>query len=110
MSVSLWHRDSRLVIVVRRRSPGDETWWSPYVRARDWRTILSPTLALLALAPLDAGGEALTCGLGRIGWSDRHWWSTIVLQLNGGSIRKRKLVTAALLKAARYARPARAGR
>jgi hypothetical protein len=110
MRISLWHREARLVLVVRRRSPGDETWWSPHLRARVWHAILWPALALLASATLDDDGGALSCGLGRLRWSDRRWWSTIVVELDGCSVRKRQLVSAALLKAARYARPAPAGR
>jgi len=113
MSLSLGHRGARLVLVTRRRATGDETWWSPFFlvpRARDWRPILAAPLALLGLTPREAGSTALTCGLGGIAWRDGRWWSTIVLSLDGGSARKRQLVVAALLRAARYGRPDRTGR
>jgi len=41
-------------------------------------------------------------GMGDFCWTDGRHWTTIDLQLASGSLRKRQLIAAALLKAARY--------
>lgn len=104
MSVRLFHKDARLVLVVSRRGPGDETWWSPHRRARDWRRVLAPALELLALPPAAEGTDRLTCRLGSIDWTNHRYWSTITARFGAGSPTKRQLICAALLKAARYRR------
>jgi hypothetical protein len=109
MSVALFHRGARLVIVARRRGPGNETWWSPCRRPHDWGSTLGAQLALLGLEPQRGGPGVLTCRLGRIAWRSGRRWATILVDLDRGSDPKRQLVTAALLKAARYARPAGSG-
>ena len=60
---------------------------------------------MLALRPVSEGDAALTCSLGRIEWTTGRYWSTISVRFERGSDTKRTLVTAALLKAARYALP-----
>ena len=110
MSFRLGHAGSRLVLVIGRRSHGRETWWSPHLRSRDWGAILTVPLSLLGLAPRAAGSTALCCGLGEVTWREGRWGSTIEVRLEGGSARKRRLVLAALLRAARYARSGPAGR
>lgn len=106
MSIRLFHRGARLVLVVRRRAAGDETWWSPHVTVPSWTEILNGQLQLLCLSaePAATAGR-LTLRLGEISWITASRWSIITLQLQGGSDVKRRLVAAALLKAARYARP-----
>jgi hypothetical protein len=108
MSVRLFHKGARTVIVVRREGAGVESWWSPHVIPRDWAPILRARLELLALAPIAEDHAALACSLGRIEWTAGPYWSTISVRLERGSDRKRALVTAALLRAARYALPATA--
>ena len=107
MSVRLFHRGARLVIVVRRVAPGHVCWWSPSFTPPDWGRILARQLALLAL-PSQPGpsGTSLSCRLGEIDWTVSRRWSIIWLRLEGGSEVKRRLVAAALLRAARYARQA----
>ena len=105
MSVRLFHRGARLVFVVRRTGPGQVCWWSPSLRSPDWAAILAPQLALLGLPPRrGTEGASLSCRLGNIRWTTARRWSIISVQLEGGSERKRQLVAAALLRAARYAR------
>lgn len=106
MSIRLLHKGARLVLVVGRGGAGIETWWSPHLAPRDWTPILRERLDLLALAPVSEHGAALACRLGRIEWTATAYWSTISVRLDRGSDTKRSLVTAALLKAARYALPA----
>jgi hypothetical protein len=105
MSVRLFHRDARLVFVVRRFAAGDERWWSPHIAIPDWCAIFSAQLTLLGLdAGPDARGSSLSCRLGHIGWTTSRRWSMIVVRLTKGSDTKRRLVAGALLRAARYAR------
>ncbi len=109
MTVRLFHKGARIVVVVRRARAGVESWWSPHLGRRDWAPILGAGLDLLALSPAAEGDTVLTCRLGRIEWTTGRYWSTISVRLDGGSERKRTLVTNALLKAARYALPANTG-
>jgi len=101
VSVRLFHKDARLVFVVSRRGPGNETWWSPHRAPRQWAAVLAPALDLLALGPHVAAG-CVTCRLGSMDWTNERYWSTITVQFDAGSPQKRKLVCAALLRAARY--------
>jgi hypothetical protein len=107
MSIRLFHRGSRLVFVVRRLAPGDVRWWSPSITPADWGAILGRQLELLGL-PAQPGdrGRSLSCRLGKIHWTIARRWSIIALRLDAGSETKRRLVAAALLRAARYARSA----
>jgi hypothetical protein len=108
MSVRLFHRGARLVIVAGRGGEGGERWWSPHWTAPDWNAILEPQLQLLGLVPEKSEGlPRLRCRLGEINWIAGRRWSIITLQLSRGSDTKRRLAAAALLKAARYARPGR---
>ena len=110
MSVRLFHRGARLVFVVRRGPVGQETWWSPARPTNGWSAVLAGPLALLGLLPQLSGAHRLTCGLGRIEWTETRLWTTIKVWLDQGSETKRQLVTTALLKAARYARRPSPGR
>ena len=109
MSVRLFHKGARLVLVVRRDAPGNERWWAICRPRHDWLTILSGPLALVGLEPRVAGPSSLLCRIGRVEWTETRRWATIDLHLNGGSATKRQLVATALLKAARYGRPALSG-
>ena len=109
MSVRLFHKGARIVLVGRRDGAGEESWWSPHFARCDWAPILRARLELLALSPLAAGDAELACSLGRIKWTAGRYWSTISVRLERGSETKRTMVTAALLKAARYALPATPG-
>jgi hypothetical protein len=102
VSVRLFHKGARLVFVVSRRGPGDETWWSPHRAPREWAAVLAPALDLLVLPPHTEPG-CLTCRLGSVDWTNARYWSTITVRFGAGSAQKRKLVCAALLRAARYA-------
>jgi hypothetical protein len=102
MSVRLFHRGMRVVLVVQRGNAGDERWWVPSVRPHDWGAILRRPLELLDLDPQLDGTNTMTFRLGRMGWTASRCWSTIWLRLDRGSAPKRTLVAAALLKAARY--------
>lgn len=105
MSVRLFHRGARLVFVVRRLAPGDVRWWSPSIMPTDWGAILGRQLELLGLpSQRGEGGMSLSCRLGEIDWTIARRWSIIALRLDAGSETKRRLVAAALLRAARYAR------
>jgi hypothetical protein len=108
--VRLFHKGARLVFVVRRAAPGHERWWSPCWSPHDWRTILHGPLALVGLDPRPDGSSSLICRIGRVEWTHARRWARIDLRLEGGSVTKRQLVATALLKAARYGRPAPAGR
>jgi hypothetical protein len=107
MRLSLGHRGARWVLVVRRRSPGDETWWSPRLGARppDWSVILLAPLALLGLAPRQDGTAAWRWDRGHVEWRHGRSWSVLGVRVEGGSIAKRRLTASMLLKAARYGRP-----
>lgn len=107
MRLSLGHRGARRVLVVRRSSPGDETWWSPRLGALppDWSAILRAPLALLGLAPRQDGPAAWAWDRGRIEWRHGRWWSVLGVCIESGSIAKRRLTASMLLKAARYGRP-----
>ncbi|MGH9385392.1 MAG: hypothetical protein ACRD2N_14010 [Vicinamibacterales bacterium] len=109
MSVRLFHRGARIVLVVRRGSAGVESWCSPHLAPREWAPIFRRRLDVLALSPVSEGDTALACSIGRIEWTALRYWSTISVRLERGSATRRTLVTAALLKAARYALPAGAG-
>lgn len=106
MSVRLFHRGARIVLVLRRRAPGHELWWSPHRVEPDWPAILGHQLQLLGIAAAASrdGALALTPA-GQIQWQTGRWWSIMTLRLDAGSETKRRLVAAALLRAARYARP-----
>jgi hypothetical protein len=102
MSVRLFHKHARLVLVRSRHGAGDETWWAPHLAPRNWTAILAPALRLLTLEPDPRGESAIRFRIGSMHWTNGRYWSTITLRFDAGSERKRALVAAALLKAARY--------
>ena len=102
MSVRLFHKNARIVLVTRREPDGSRAWWSPHRYPRDWREILQPAVDLLALQAEAGTGSPIRFRLGAIHWTNARYWSTITLRFEAGSARKRDLVARALLKAARY--------
>ena len=105
MSVRLFHQGARLVIRGRRPDAGRETWWAIGRQPPDdWRQILERPLVLLDLEPRMDGACTLACKLGAVTWTRGWRWATIDVHLDQGSAARRTLVTAALLKAARYGR------
>jgi hypothetical protein len=109
VSVRLFHKGARLVLVIRRAAPGSERWWALCWTRHDWRSILLDPLLLVGLDPRSDGPRSLVCRIGRLEWTEARRWATIDLRLDGGSATKRQLVAAALLKAARYGRPGMSG-
>jgi hypothetical protein len=106
MSVRLFHRGARFVFVLRRDGPGHERWWSPHLAPPDWATILGQQLRLLGISVEVAGsGQLELMPRGQIQWKGGRRWSIMTLRLDTGSDTKRRLVAAALLRAARYSRP-----
>lgn len=104
MSVRLFHKNARFVLVVSRPAAGQQTWWSPHLAPRDWRRVLAPALSLLELNPQPAsdGTHSVRFRIGTLDWTNERYWSTITLRFDAGSDRKRELVAGALLRAARY--------
>jgi hypothetical protein len=100
MSVRLFHKHSRIVLRAGRDG-AVHRWCSPRFRPCDWQAVFFPALDLLALRPV-AGDGSVGFRIGSIHWTNSRYWSTITLRFTGGSARKRELVAAALLKAARY--------
>jgi hypothetical protein len=95
MSVRLFHRGSRFV-VVQRRLEGDTSehrWIALHRSTHPWDLIFSRALQVLELA----GRPGI-----ELHWTAQTYWTTIDLRLTQGSLRKRQLIAAALLKAARY--------
>jgi hypothetical protein len=95
MSVRLFHRGSRVVLVVRR----DETdisqhrWLAVHFSTHPWDRIFAKALHILDLTA--APGVELH-------WTVQRYSTRIDLRLTQGSLRKRQLIATALLKAARY--------
>ena len=103
MSVRLFHQGARFVIRARRTDAGRETWWALRRQPQeDWHRILERPLMLLDLEPQKDGACSLACKLGAVTWTTGWRWATIDVRLDQGSAARRTLVTAALLKAARY--------
>jgi hypothetical protein len=95
MSVRLFHRGGRFVVVLRRvedDAGSAHRWLALHRRAPAWPDIFGKARAVLELPPDRAD----------LRWTARRHWTTIDLRLSQGSVRKRQLVAAALLKAARY--------
>ena len=102
MSVRLFHKNARIVLVRSKTGSAEQIWWSPHLAPRDWATVLHPALDLLVLAPEEREESTLRFRLGSMHWTNARYWSTITLRFDAGSDRKRELVATALLKAARY--------
>ena len=106
MSVRLFHKDARLVLVTSRNGSAEQVWWSPHLAPRNWAAVFQPALDLLVLAPEGRAENTVRFRLGSMHWTNARYWSTITLRFDAGSDRKRELVATALLKAARYRRQA----
>ncbi len=102
MSVRLFHRGARCVFAVRRSATDGDLWCAVHRLAHDWAAILSEPLRLLGLTARQEVGQGLTFAGGEIRWTRGPVWTTIRVRLDSGSDRKRQLMKAALLRAARY--------
>ena len=95
MSIRLWHRGSRLVFVIKQvdGTISEHRWLAVHYTPHPWVRIFDTAERLLDL-PGAPGFE--------LRWTNAPYWTTIDLRLTQGSLRKRQLIAAALLKAARY--------
>lgn len=97
MSVRLFHKGARVVLVVARREGEHESehrWIGLHLLPHQWTQIFRTALAMLDLQGPDRGVD--------LRWTPSRCWTRIELRLTQGSLRKRQLIAAALLKAARY--------
>jgi hypothetical protein len=104
MSVRLFHKNARLVLV-RRRQEAETTshrWVSLHWFPHPWGRIFTTALGHLDLAPVEPAPGHLRFALGELRWTGVRCWTTINLTLAHGSRKKRELVASALLRAARY--------
>ena len=113
MSVRLFHKDARLVLVVARREGERESehrWIGLHLSPHAWASVFQTAWTMLDLhdeSPLPAGeSSGNSCHSPHRGvdlrWTPSRCWTRIDLRLTKGSLRKRQLIAAALLKAARY--------
>jgi hypothetical protein len=102
MSVRLFHRGARLVLRLTRGPDGAYTWCALHRRPVPWIHIFRPALGLFGFLS-DGSESSLTFGTGTLRWTKGPFWTTLRLQLPACSPRKRELMAAGLLKAARYA-------
>jgi hypothetical protein len=119
MSIRLFHRGGRLVMRSSRASRQASTWRALHLRPVVWEDVFRPALALLGFTVENEDGAlrfgtspstglgtgpSTTAGMstGSIRWTRGAFWTTIRVQLPACSAKKRDLLAAALLKAARY--------
>jgi hypothetical protein len=108
MSVRFRPIDWRRTWVVQiNSSSGDPSssyiWLAIHNRKRDWAAVFCSALKLLMETPDVQPQEVRFAeGASRITWQRTWFWTIIRLQLNSFSPKKRALIAAALLKAARY--------
>lgn len=107
MSVRLFHRGARLVVVLRRREEETtaERWLSLHWAPHSWARIFDTALQRLDLAPQDSTAArpgSIAFSLGGLHWTGGRYWTTIDVRLAQAPARKRQLIAAALLRAARY--------
>jgi hypothetical protein len=106
MSVRLFHKNARLVVVVRREQTETtrERWLSVHLTSHPWRRILETALGRLDLpaSGSEPAPDTLAFALGELRWTGGRYWTTISLALNRAPLRKRQLIASALLRAARY--------
>ena len=95
MSIRLYHRGSRFVLVLRRQegTVSEHRWLALHFSTHRWAHIFDTARKILDLP--DAPGTELH-------WTSDRYWTTIDLRLTQGSLRKRQLIATTLLKAARY--------
>jgi hypothetical protein len=78
-------------------------WWAVHRREPDWRAIFAGILQLVGIEFTESPDRLqLDDGAGEVAWHRCWCGTTIQLQLLKFSERKRNLVAAALLKAARH--------
>jgi hypothetical protein len=89
---------------VRRVWPlGANTWLCFHRGDPSWKQIFGDTLHLLSIAVSEEKDALRIDGArGTIRWRSSRRWTKISIELEGLSPKKRKLVTMALLKAARF--------
>jgi hypothetical protein len=95
MSVRLFHRGSRVVLVLGRDESdiSQHRWLAVHYSTHPWDQIFAKAIAILDLTA--APGLDLH-------WTVQRYWTKIDVRLTQGSLRKRQLIATALLKAARY--------
>ena len=77
-------------------------------RPPDWHRLFTSTLDLLMIgAEPMPGGLRIGDGAGTLAWRGSRFWTLIEMDLTGFSAKKRSLVVAGLVKAARYPQPGR---
>jgi hypothetical protein len=112
MSVRLFHRGARLVLVLRRREVetaaagaplGDHRWLAVHRADHPWDQLFRNALGLLDISAAPcANGVDFGDGAGEVRWTRGRFWTHIEVRLFRGALRKRQLVAQALLKTARY--------
>jgi hypothetical protein len=106
MSLRLRVIDSRRTFIVVLRSRHGETysrlvWVAVHRQKKPWAETLSRALDLLMEEPMVHDGICFAGDGGKIIWQTYAFWTIIRLEVTVYSRNKRRLITAALLKAAR---------
>ncbi len=106
MSLRLQILDPRRTFIAGLRRHHGETsshyvWLAIHKRQKDWATMFSRALDLLMEEPVTGNGVSFAGDAGRIVWQPHALWTIIRLDLSIYSRNKRRLIVAALLKAAR---------
>lgn len=106
MSLRLQILDPRRTFIAGLRGHHGETsshyiWLAVHGSGKDWATTFSRALDLLMEEPVTGNGVSFAGDAGRIVWQRHAFWTIIRLDLNIYSRNKRRLIAAALLKAAR---------
>lgn len=87
-----------------RETDSRRTWLACHHQPRDWGAEFSKALDLLMEEPVTLGDRMTFAGeSGRIMWRRSGFWTIIRLELGIYSKKKRQLIAAGLLKAARNA-------
>ena len=108
MSIRIRIIDLRRTFVVRgysrdtdRRSR--QIWMAIHPQERDWAAVFCNALDLLMeTCKVDRQGISFAEGAGQIAWQRTAFWTIIRLDMSAFSKKKRHLISAALLKSARY--------
>ena len=101
MSVRLFHRGARLVVRVDA-GEREYAWYALHRKSIEWAELFVPALLLVGFS-CDQHGDGIRFGDGgSIHWTKGALWTTIRLRLPPCSEKKATLLSAGLLKAARY--------
>jgi hypothetical protein len=104
--IRLWHKGARIVFVLERRESAmsHHRWFSVHRSPPPWGEIFRKAFGLFDMPGVLVGPSSLRSegGRGELDWTAGRYWTRIDLRLVQGSARKRTLLAAALLKAARY--------